>query len=133
MLRERKLARKKVRRRLSTASVLQPKEVKKKEVIPKAEGHITRGIASYYADFFDGRTTASGEIFYNSQLTAAHPTLAFGTVVIVKNLGNEKEVEVKINDRGPFVKGRIIDLSQAAFSRIGELDRGLLEVEVRKK
>ena len=72
------------------------------------------GLASWYAGKFQGRKTASGEIFDTAKMTAAHKTLAFGTRVRVRNLANEKEVVVRINDRGPFVEGRIIDLSRAA-------------------
>lgn len=89
------------------------------------------GIASYYARKFQNRKTASGERLNNSAMTAAHKTLPFGTEVVVENLDNGKLVKVKINDRGPFVKGRIIDLTRAAFSQIGELDKGLARVEIR--
>ena len=63
-------------------------------------------------------------------MTAAHKTLPFGTKVIVKNLSNGKSVQVRINDRGPFVKGRIIDLTRAAFAQIANLDKGLVQVEL---
>ena len=64
-------------------------------------------------------------------MTAAHKTLPFGTKVVVKNIRNGKTVKVRINDRGPFVKGRVIDLSRAAFSQIASLDEGLARVEIR--
>lgn len=89
-----------------------------------------RGGASYYADKYDGRKTASGEIFRQNKLTAAHRTLSFGTMVRVKNLKNGKTVDVKINDRGPFVSGRIIDLSRAAAEKIDLVRDGVAEVEV---
>ena len=89
------------------------------------------GTASYYAKRFHNRKTASGERLNNNAMTAAHRTLPFGTKVIVRNMRNGKTVEVRINDRGPFVKGRIIDLSRAAFSRIASLDDGLAKVEIR--
>jgi rare lipoprotein A len=76
------------------------------------------GIASWYGKPFDGRPTASGEIFDMQKLTAAHRTLALGTVAEVQSLVNGKRVQVRINDRGPFVKDRIIDLSQAAAKTI---------------
>lgn len=82
-------------------------------------GRAVIGIASYYAKKFHGRRTASGEIFDMYKLTAAHRTLPFGTRVLVTNLTNGKSVVVKINDRGPFIKGRIIDLSYEAARRIG--------------
>jgi rare lipoprotein A len=72
------------------------------------------GIASWYGGEFNGRPTASGEIFNSSLYTAAHPTLPFGTMLTVTNLNNGRKVNVKVNDRGPFVSSRIIDLSQAA-------------------
>jgi rare lipoprotein A len=74
--------------------------------------------ASYYADKFNGRKTASGELFNNQKYTAAHRTLPFGTKVRITNEANGKSTVVKINDRGPFVKGRHIDLSKSAFREI---------------
>ncbi|MGD2074584.1 MAG: septal ring lytic transglycosylase RlpA family protein [Gammaproteobacteria bacterium] len=88
------------------------------------------GIASYYAKKFHNRKTASGERLDNNSMTAAHKTLPFGTEVTVKNTNNDKSVKVKINDRGPFVKGRIIDLTRAAFARIADPDDGLARVEI---
>jgi rare lipoprotein A len=90
-----------------------------------------RGIASYYGRGFQNKKTASGERFNLHSMTAAHKTLPFGTKVIVKNIHNGKTVKVRINDRGPFVKGRIIDLTRAAFSQIASLDDGLAKVEIR--
>jgi rare lipoprotein A len=80
------------------------------------------GKASYYAAKFNGRKTASGEKFRNSKLTAAHKTLPFGTKVKIINLRNGQSVKVRINDRGPFVAGRIIDLSKKAARKI-DLDK----------
>ncbi len=80
--------------------------------------YVEEGIASWYGPKFHGRRTASGEIFDMYKLTAAHPWLPFGTVVRVTNLENGLSVVVRINDRGPFVKGRIIDLSYAAAKKI---------------
>lgn len=91
------------------------------------------GKASYYANSFNGRPTASGETFRQRKLTAAHKTLPFGTRVTVINIANGKKVKVRINDRGPFVPGRIIDLSHKAASRIGMLNIGVANVEVRYK
>ncbi|MDP2807661.1 MAG: septal ring lytic transglycosylase RlpA family protein [bacterium] len=79
------------------------------------------GLASFYGREFHGRKTANGEIFDMEAMTAAHRTLPFGTMVKVTNLKNEQSVVVKINDRGPFVEGRIIDLSQGAAKKI-EID-----------
>ena len=88
------------------------------------------GYASWYGGKFQGRQTASGEIFDTNKLTAAHKTLPFGTVVEVTNLDNGKKIEVRINDRGPFVEGRIIDLSRAAATKIGMMSTGIAPVKV---
>lgn len=79
---------------------------------------------SYYHDKFNGRKTASGEIFDNSKFTAAHRTLAFGTKIKVTNLTNGKSVTVSINDRGPFTASRSLDVSKAAFAQIASLNSG---------
>ncbi|GAA4781344.1 septal ring lytic transglycosylase RlpA family protein [Olivibacter ginsenosidimutans] len=94
--------------------------------------HQTGG-ASYYGDEFKGRRTASGQKFRQHKLTAAHKTLPFGTKVKVKNLNNGRTVKVKINDRGPFVSGRIIDLSKKAARRLGMLQSGTAPVEITYK
>ena len=88
------------------------------------------GEASVYADKFNGRKTANGELFQNGELTAAHRSLPFGTRVIVTNLRRNRSVEVVINDRGPFVKGRIIDLSRAAANKIGLGDLGNVAIKI---
>ena len=88
------------------------------------------GIASYYGRAHDGRRTASGEVFDMHQMTAAHRTLPFGTRVRVTNLANGKQTVVRINDRGPFRRGRIIDLSLAAARRLGIVGRGIAKVRV---
>ena len=88
------------------------------------------GYASWYGGKFQGRQTASGEIFDTNKLTAAHKSLPFGTVVEVTNLDNGKNIEVRINDRGPFVEGRIIDLSRAAATKIGMMSTGIAPVKV---
>lgn len=90
------------------------------------------GKASYYHNKFNGRRTASGEIFSNKKLTAAHRSLPMGTYVRVTNLKNKRQVTVRINDRGPFVKGRIIDLSRAAAQKIGMIHAGVAEVKVEQ-
>jgi rare lipoprotein A len=91
------------------------------------------GKASYYADKFQGRKTANGETFKQSKKTAAHKTLPFGTKVTVKNLANGRTVKVRINDRGPFVKGRSIDLSKRAAKKIAMVNAGVADVEIRYK
>ncbi|NUJ60589.1 septal ring lytic transglycosylase RlpA family protein [Halomonas taeanensis] len=87
-------------------------------------------MASYYADRYHGRTTASGERFDQQALTAAHRTLAFGTRVRVTRLDNGREVTVRINDRGPFVRGRIIDLSKRAARQLGMVRDGTVKVRL---
>ncbi len=92
------------------------------------ESYIEYGIASYYADMFQGRTTANGESFDQAALTAAHRSLPFGTKVLVTRQDTGQSVEVTINDRGPFVKGRIIDLSKQAARELGMIHRGIVPV-----
>ncbi|MBE0402547.1 septal ring lytic transglycosylase RlpA family protein [Halomonas sp. FME16] len=91
---------------------------------------IQEGVASYYSDRFQGALTASGEAFDQQALTAAHPSLPFGTKVLVTRPDTGQEVEVLINDRGPFVKGRIIDLSKRAARTLGMLNQGVAPVMV---
>ncbi len=90
------------------------------------------GKASFYAKKFEGRNTASGEKFSNQKFTAAHRTLPFGTLVKVTNLSNNKSVIVKINDRGPFVRGRIIDLSRIAADSLDFIPSGFTTVNVEE-
>ncbi|QQR84294.1 septal ring lytic transglycosylase RlpA family protein [Candidatus Peregrinibacteria bacterium] len=89
---------------------------------------IADGKASYYGEKFHGRTTASGEVFDASAMTAAHRTYPFGTHVKVTNVANNESVVVRITDRGPYSEGRVIDLSKAAFEAISPLSRGVIEV-----
>ena len=91
---------------------------------------IERGRASWYGARFHGRRTASGEIFNMNDLTAAHKTLPFGTRVRVRNPATGQEVAVRINDRGPHVRGRVIDLSRAAAQQIGLIQRGVASIVV---
>lgn len=86
------------------------------------------GIASWYGPGFQGRTTANGELYDMFAYTAAHKTLPFGTVVKVVDLNTGRSVVVRINDRGPFVPGRIIDLSYAAAVELGIVERGTARV-----
>ncbi|MGV3526821.1 MAG: septal ring lytic transglycosylase RlpA family protein [Candidatus Sericytochromatia bacterium] len=88
------------------------------------------GMASWYGGFFHGRRTANGERYNVHQYTAAHKKLPFGSRVLVTNLNTKQSVIVKINDRGPFVSERIIDLSPAAFKHIGYLGQGVLKVKI---
>jgi len=91
---------------------------------------IQTGKASFYADKFEGSPTASGEKYRHSKLTAAHKTLPFGTKVKVTNTANNQSVEVVINDRGPWVENRVIDLSKSAAEKLGFIHQGLAEVRV---
>jgi rare lipoprotein A len=92
--------------------------------------NITDGVASYYGDRFHGRTTASGARFDKNALTAAHRTLDFGTRVTVTNKVNGRSVDVVITDRGPYIRGRTIDLSKAAAREIGMLGAGVAPVRM---
>ena len=92
--------------------------------------HFQTGMASFYGGSWHGKKTANGEIFNENSLTAAHRTLPFGTRVRVTNLDNGKSVVVRINNRGPYSNGRIIDLSKAAFSRIASTSRGVTRVKL---
>jgi rare lipoprotein A len=89
-----------------------------------------RGKASFYGGYFHGRRTASGEIYNQNSLTAAHRTLRLGTMVSVKNLRNGREVTVRINNRGPYVRGRIIDVSTRAARELRMVDSGVVPVEI---
>ncbi len=105
-------------------------------ILVSADGKkIEKGKASYYADKFEGRKTASGEVYKHHLKTAAHKTLPFGTLVKVTNLKNNKCVVVRINDRGPFSKVRIIDLSKSAMKALDGIRDGVIdvEIEVQKK
>jgi rare lipoprotein A len=88
------------------------------------------GVASYYAHDFHGKLTSNGETFDMNALTAAHRTFPFGTRILVTNLSNGRSVTVRVNDRGPFVDGRIIDLSMAAAKAIGSFQTGTAKVRL---
>lgn len=94
-------------------------------------GFVERGIASWYGEKFHGRPTANGETYDMHGLTAAHKELPLGTVIDVKNLDNGRTVRVRINDRGPFVRGRILDLSLGAARELAMENAGLAKVEIR--
>jgi len=98
--------------------------------IPSAEGFVQEGLASWYGADFHGRPTANGEVFDMYQPSAAHKTLPLGTYVRVSNLAAKRETIVRINDRGPFVKGRVIDLSYAAAKDLGLLGPGVAPVRI---
>lgn len=96
-----------------------------------SKGYTERGIASWYGPGFDGKQAANGETYNMHEMTAAHKTLPFDTVVEVRNRDNERRVRVRITDRGPFVRGRIIDLSHEAASQLGMIGPGVARVEIR--
>jgi rare lipoprotein A len=95
-----------------------------------ADGFKERGLASWYGKKFHGRKTSSGEVYNMYAMTAAHKTLPLGTYVRVRNLDNGSEIDVRVNDRGPFVAGRIIDLSYTAAKELGVVGPGTAPVEV---
>jgi rare lipoprotein A len=95
-----------------------------------SEGWTEEGVASWYGPGFDGKRTASGEVYDMEAMTAAHRRLPFGTRVRVNNLDNGRRTEVRVNDRGPFVDDRIIDLSRAAAREIGMLGSGTARVRI---
>ncbi|MCX7829675.1 MAG: septal ring lytic transglycosylase RlpA family protein [Acidobacteria bacterium] len=98
---------------------------------PEAQkGYTEKGIASWYGDEFKGKPTASGEIFDPEKMTAAHKTLPFGTIIKVTNLDNGETAELKINDRGPFVRGRIIDCSKKGAKELGFYGAGTAKVKI---
>ena len=94
-------------------------------------GYTEEGKASYYSNKLHGRKMANGQPYHRKKMTAAHRTLPFGTKVKVTNLQTNKSVKVKITDRGPFVKGRIVDLSEAAAKRLNYINAGIAPVKVK--
>ena len=98
--------------------------------IPNSHGFSQRGKASWYGKKFHGRKTANGEIYDMYAMTAAHKTLPLGTYVRVHNLKNNRSIDIRINDRGPFVRGRIIDLSYAAAKKLGVVGPGTVPVKI---
>jgi rare lipoprotein A len=89
------------------------------------------GIASWYGPGFHGNLTANGEVYDMNGISAAHKTLPFGTIVRVVDLETGRSIVVRINDRGPFVEGRIIDLSKGAAEKLGIIERGIVPVGLR--
>ena len=102
--------------------------VTKREQMPRT--YVGEGLASFYGPGLHGRPTASGEKFNQNALTAAHRKLRFGSCLRVVNMENGKQVEVRVNDRGPFIEGRIIDLSKAAAAKLDMLDKGVTRVRL---
>lgn len=103
-----------------------------KPVIIFPAGYVQKGIASYYAGEFHGRKTSSGEIFDMNGLTCAHRMLPLGTIIRVVNLENGRSIVLRVNDRGPFKRGRILDVSREGARRLGFLEKGtaLVSIEV---
>lgn len=93
-------------------------------------GYVQEGKASFYADKFEGRTTASGERYSHAKSTCAHLTLPFGTLVRVTRISNGETIVVRVNDRGPFVPNRIIDLSRSAAEKLGFIGEGVTDVRI---
>jgi rare lipoprotein A len=98
---------------------------------PPRVGDEEEGLASYYAASFEGKPTASGEPYQGEALTCAHRTLPFGTMVEVTAVGNGRSVVVRVNDRGPFVEGRVVDLSRRAARHLGLIQRGAARVRLK--
>lgn len=113
-----------------TTDVTAPSSAREAAPSAPVETALGRGSASYYAAKFEGRRTASGERFDNDDMTAAHRTLPFGSLVRVTNPANGRSVVVRINDRGPFHAGRMIDVSRAAAQALGLVARGHGTVEL---
>lgn len=111
----------------STVRFTDKSEMGKEIHIP---GKVFYGKASYYADAFHGKVTASGEIFDMTKLTAAHRSLPYGTILQIKNMKNNKTVVVRVNDRGPFKENRVIDVSKAAAEALDMIRDGIIDVEI---
>ncbi len=116
-----------------TPATQRPYRIKGKKYVPiaNARGFIQKGIASWYGKKFHGRKTSNGETYNMYAMTAAHKTLPMGTWVLVENLENHRQIKVRINDRGPFVRGRIIDLSYSGAKKLGMVGPGTAKVRIR--
>ena len=113
-------------------ATMRPYQVAGKWYTPKADpDYDQKGIASWYGDQFHNRTTANGEVFDMDEVSAAHKTLPLPCIVEVTDLDSGKKIRVRVNDRGPFVDGRIIDLSKGAARKLGTYQKGVAWVRVR--
>ena len=101
-----------------------------REEPPPPRAYLEEGLASYYGPGLAGRPTASGEKFNPKAFTAAHRKLPFGACLRVVNMENGRSVEVRVNDRGPFVQGRVVDVSTAAAKQLGMMEKGLARVRL---
>lgn len=119
---------------LKTVTLSEPEDgvVRKGIKMPDKTEFIEDGKASFYSDYFEGGRTASGEILHLNDMVAAHKTLPFGTLVKVTNTNNGKSVVVRIVDRGPYVAGRVIDLTTAAFSEIASISNGVVPISLSR-
>lgn len=113
-------------------ATMRPYQVNGVWYTPKADpDYDEKGIASWYGEQFHNRNTANGEVFDMDLVTAAHKTLPLPSIVEVTDLDTGKKIKVRVNDRGPFVSGRIIDLSKGAAKKLGTYQRGVARVRVR--
>jgi rare lipoprotein A len=108
------------------------REAERTEVKASPQAYLEEGIASYYGPGLEGRPTASGEKLDLAALTAAHRKLPFGTCVRVVNMENGRSVRVRVNDRGPFVQGRVVDVSLAAAKQLDMVGKGLARVRLSR-
>lgn len=116
---------------LLVSSACSKRAAKAPTAAPVKKGHTETGIASWYGHPYHGRKTASGETYDMNKLTAAHRTLPFGVWVEVENRRNKRRVDLRITDRGPFVDGRIIDVSKAAAERLDMIGPGIVPVKIK--
>ncbi|UII20151.1 septal ring lytic transglycosylase RlpA family protein [Fulvivirga ligni] len=100
---------------------------------PQPEPYTQEGVASYYARMLEGRPTASGDAYTKDSLTAAHNQLPLGTILQVTNLDNDSTVMVEVNDRGPYSKNRILDLSRRAAKKLGMMESGTAHIRLEVK
>ncbi len=114
----------------ATSETTKPEETRPSHITSGRILLTLEGVASYYADDYHGKQTSNGEVYNMNDLTAAHRTFPFGTKVRVTNLDNKKEVVVRVNDRGPFKEGRIIDLSLAAAKELDLIKMGTAKVKL---
>ena len=110
-----------------------PKQQEKSNTATTNPIHTEIGEASWYGPGFHGKKTATGEIFDQTKMTAAHPSLPMGTKAEVTNLNNDKKIKVRINDRGPYIENRVIDVSRAAAKKLDMEKDGIAQVKIEAK